>query len=208
MANPIRDLINVTPGTARADSPLVVDANKRVDLDMSTIKIDGTEVTATASELNALDGILATVAELNRVADLSTRIVDITAATDALTVVEHADKVVTLNRAGGIDLTLPEATGSGARFMLLVKTTVTDDYIVTASGCCDTMVGSAIVHQDCANSVLSFDAGPCDNVFTMNGDTTGGVAGSWVEFTDIATNTWFVRASLIATGCESTPFGT
>jgi len=35
------------------------------DLDVDTLKIDGTEVTATAAELNVLDGITASTAELN-----------------------------------------------------------------------------------------------------------------------------------------------
>lgn len=194
--NPVRDLINVVKGTRRDDSPLVVDGDGKIDaLDVTTLSLGGTALSATADELN-------------RAADVSSRIVDITASSDDLTVAEHDGKVVTLNRAGGIDLTLPAATGSGAKFLLLVKTTVTDDYIINASNACDAMIGSAMVHQDCANTVVSFDSTSGDHIFTMNGDTTGGLAGSWVEFTDIATDTWFVRASLIATGCEATPFST
>lgn len=38
-----------------------------LDFVVNTLKIDGTELTATAAELNALDGITSTVAELNAV---------------------------------------------------------------------------------------------------------------------------------------------
>lgn len=56
------------------------------DHDGSTVglKLGGTLVTATAAELNIMDGVTATAAELNRVADVSARVQELT-ATGAVT---------------------------------------------------------------------------------------------------------------------------
>jgi hypothetical protein len=40
----------------------------------------------------------------------------------------------------------------------------------------------------------------------MNGTTTGGIAGSYVEIIDVATGVFFVRAALIGSGTVATPF--
>ena len=45
-----------------------------------------------------------------------------------------------------------------------------------------------------------------NDVMTMNGGTTGGIVGSWVEFTAIASAKYFVRGSLIGTASVATPF--
>lgn len=59
-------LSDVTIGVASGGKALVVDSNKKIDtLDITTLKVGGTEVTSTAAELNALDGITATPTELN-----------------------------------------------------------------------------------------------------------------------------------------------
>jgi hypothetical protein len=40
----------------------------------------------------------------------------------------------------------------------------------------------------------------------MNGSTTGGLAGSYIELVDIAAGDWIVRAALIGSGSPATPF--
>lgn len=52
---------------------------KGITLEVGNVELNGTELTATAAEINALDGITATVAELND-NDLSARTQAITAA--------------------------------------------------------------------------------------------------------------------------------
>lgn len=196
MPNPIRDLspAYTTPGTSRANSAVVLDASKQVDLDMSTIKIAGTEIVATA-------------AEINRAADVSTRIVAVTAALESLTAVEHDGKVVTLSKTGGIDLTLPAASGSGVRFLIVVVGDTTDAYTITVADTCnDTIRGSVVVAQDCGNEAQAFESGTSATVITLNSGTTGGEIGDYLELIDVATDMWFVRGVLNGSGCEATPF--
>lgn len=55
-AKEIIDPLDVTDGTAAANKVVVLDANSKIDtLDITTPKVGGTTVTATASELNKLD---------------------------------------------------------------------------------------------------------------------------------------------------------
>lgn len=207
--NPIRDLspAYTTPGTARANAALVVGADKRVDVDASTLKIAGVTVTATGAELNILDGVLATAAEINRAADVSTRVVAITDATESLTIAEHDGKVVTLNRTGGIDLTLPAATGSGARFLIIIVGDTTDAYTITVADTCnDILRGTILVAQDAGNEAQAFESGAATIGISLNSGTTGGEIGDCIELIDIATDTWFVRGRVQGSGCEATPF--
>lgn len=166
---------------------------------------DGQAVTSTAAELNILDGALVTAAELNRAADVSTRIVNVTAATLAVTEAAHDSKVVTLNRAGGIAVTLPAATGSGAKLHFVLGTTYTTAGTIKVTGN-DTLVGSALIAQDAADTAVMFEASGTDDTVTLNGTTTGGIKGDSVELIDIATDLWFVRMVASATGTEATPF--
>ncbi len=43
-------------------------------------------------------------------------------------------------------------------------------------------------------------AGGTDDTITMNGTTTGGIEGSFVECIDIALNKWFVNGQLVGSG--------
>jgi hypothetical protein len=147
----------------------------------------------------------ATEAEINRAADLTGRIVDATAATLAVTVAAHDGRIVTLNRAGGIAVTLPAATGSGARFRFIVGTTFTTAGTIKVTGD-DTMAGNAIIAQDGGDTSVLFEAGATADTITLDGSTTGGLKGAEVELIDIAADLWFVRYVSAATGTEATPF--
>ena len=60
--------------------------------------------------------------EINRAADVSTRIVNCAASTLALTVAEHDGKIVELDRAAGIAVTLPSlSAANGAIFKLRIN---------------------------------------------------------------------------------------
>ena len=172
---------------------LDVESGGEIDVESGgSLKIAGTAVTATADELN-------------RVADASARIVNVTAATLAVTEAAHDGKVVTLNRAGGITVTLPAATGSGTRVMFVVGTTFTSSGIIQVTGD-DTMTGNAILAQDAADTAVIFEAGATADTITMDGSTTGGLKGAYAEVIDIAADLWFVKYVSAATGSEATPF--
>jgi hypothetical protein len=175
------------------------------------------EGTATSCDFNLiavdvgldLTGLLATATEINRAADVSTRIVTTTVAL-AITEALHDGKTVVLNNATGFACTLPAMTGSGARFRFVVNTTVTTpSHTIVATGA--HLVGSIFMVNDTAAGTvftansISANATPITTI-TLDGTTTGGRKGDWIEVEDIATNLGAVRGMVSASGTEATPF--
>jgi len=172
-----------------------------------TLKIAGTDVTA---ELLALEGNTATAAELIRAADVSARIVVLT-ATGAITEALHEGKTCLLAEVGGdaaVTLTLPAATGGGGRYRFVVNVVNTSGYVIKSVAGADVMRGTVIGNDGggVTTGVL-WAAGASDDTFTLDGTTTGGVTrGDWVEFEDIAADGWAVRGVITQSGTEATPF--
>lgn len=134
-------------------------------------------------------------------------VVTLSSATVTIDDDPHAGVTLVLSRAAGVTATLPNATGSGAAYRFVVGTTVTSNgYIIKVGRAADTMVGNAIIAQDSADTAVMFEAGATADTVTLNGTTTGGLAGAEVECIDIAANLWFVRVVSAATGTEATPF--
>lgn len=150
--------------------------------------------------------ITATAAEINRVADVSARIVNVTAATLAVTEASHDSKTVTLNKADGMAVTLPAATGSGLKVKFIIGTTITSNTTTIKVTGNDVMTGVAIICNDTDNSVSGFETAADTDTITFNGSTTGGIKGDCVELEDIAADLWHVRITGSATGIEATPF--
>jgi hypothetical protein len=180
-----------------------------VDIAATTFKRSGTEVTSSAAELNLLDGVLATTAELNRAADMSTRVVDCTAATLAVTEALHDGKTIVLDRVAGIAVTLPVAA-AGLRFRFVVKTTFTSAASIKSVAGADIMIGHALMGNNSDNTVVSFQAIAANTFDTIDmlgtGNSTGGMAGQVVTVEGLAANLWYVTITGDAAGTEATPF--
>lgn len=166
----------------------------------------------TKTEENLLVGLLATAAEINRAADLSTRIVVIT-ATGAITEADHEGKTCLLREAGGnalVTLTLPAATGGGGRYRFVVDEVNTSNYVFKSVAGADVMRGTIIgasITDSATEAARTWTAGATDDTLTLNGTTMGGVTrGDWVEFEDIAADGWAVRGVITQSGSEVTPF--
>lgn len=129
--------------------------------------------------------------------------IELTAAAVSLTELDHSGRPIVLDKADGQVLTLPKATGSGAKFPLFVKTTVTSNLVIQVANADDIMQGSAIV--DGTTSTMFQTAADSDTA-TLNGTTTGGVAGSQIEIEDVAAGIFRVSAVLNGSGTEATPF--
>lgn len=124
-----------------------------------------------------------------------------TGATLTITAALHAGKVVTLNRAAGVTVTLPAASGTGNIYRFYVGTAVTSNNdIIKVANASDTMVGHVLSTLAAGGTTFGETAGGTDDTITMNGTTTGGLVGSWVECVDFATNVWFVRGLLAGSG--------
>lgn len=164
---------------------------------------DGTDVSVTYADL----GVLATAAEINRACDLSTRIVNLTDATLAVTLADHDGKTIVVNRAAGSVLTLPAAAGSGARLRIVCKTTITSNALtVQVANASDIMQGVAILAADGGSTSVMFETAADTDTISGNGSTTGGIKGDMIELEDVATNLWQVKVIGSATGTEATPF--
>ncbi len=131
-------------------------------------------------------------------------------ATDAMTVAEHANRVLYCTTAATLTWTLPAATGTGNYYMFLLGILTTGDKVITCSELTNhRMIGSIIIADgDTPFLPDGFQPGASDETVTMNKTTTGGMLGDWVKVTDVATNKWFVEGVLhSATGSDpATPF--
>ncbi|WP_322883140.1 hypothetical protein U8C37_06905 [Sinorhizobium medicae] len=133
--------------------------------------------------------------------------ISLAAATLTLAMATHAGATVVVDRAAGSTVTLPAATGSGAKFKLVVKTTITSNsLIVKVANATDVLSGTALFGQDAADTAVLFETAATDDTITLNGSTTGGIKGDIIELEDLASGLWGVTVRGSATGTEATPF--
>lgn len=165
----------------------------------------GTEVTATAAELNIMDDIAATTAELNAVADASARIVTLTAATN-ITKALHANKICLLSLLTGFQATLPEANGSGDIYTFKIGIVNTSGSYIIAAKTTDTMSGLAMMQEATGGTMLGWLIDGTDDKLTINGTTTGGeTIGDTIICVDAQDAVWHVLCYLTGSGTEATP---
>jgi len=137
-------------------------------------------------------------------------------STLTLTKATHGGKTIQLDTLTGSVVTLPAATGTGAKFKFYVSVLATSNsHIVKVASATDFFVGEIMgARTDSGNAVLGFCAANSGTVatnsdtITLNRTTTGSVnVGEWIEVEDVATATWQVRGMLTATGAAfATPF--
>lgn len=126
-----------------------------------------------------------------------------TSAAIILTEWEHSGKTLVLNLATAQALTLPKATGSGAKFKLFVGITKTGACTIKVVDSADTMSGTSYIQTAVP---LGFATVAATDTVSLLGTTTGGVLGSTVEFEDVAATKWAVRHVGISSGAAVTPF--
>jgi hypothetical protein len=133
--------------------------------------------------------------------------VTVTAAALTLYAEAHANKPIVADKADGITLTLPAALGTGNRYFVAVKTSITSsNLVVKVANATDVMCGSAILAQDAGDTVVMFATAADSDTITMNGGSKGGLKGASVEAIDIGAGLWWVRVESDASGSEATPF--
>ena len=142
-------------------------------------------------------------------------VVSLTADT-TLTVAAHAGKVLTCNDADGkftlpsIVATAPERDDDpnqlnnlGASFFFVVETAATDMDILTDGT--DKFVGGLYTGVNNATG-KTFISGASNDVITLNGSTKGGLAGSIIRVTAIASAKYAVEGITLGSGTLVTPF--
>ena len=135
--------------------------------------------------------------------------VNVTAATVTLGST-HVGRMTTLNRAAGIAVTLPAATGTGDEYTLHVGTTFTgaSTVKVNATPGTDVMQGTAELFADAGDTVVGFATGATADTIDLlgTGNSTGGIFGATIVLVDSASGIWSVRYVSDAAGTEATPF--
>lgn len=127
-----------------------------------------------------------------------------TSAAITLDWTKHGGTTLVQSKADGWTVTLPAATGSGVQFKVYVGASITSSAGVIAAAGTDVIQGGVSV-STAADGVTILTTATSDKI-SMNGGTTGGLIGSWVELTDVASGQWMVGGFLISTGAEATPF--
>lgn len=170
-------------------------ASKNENFSVSNLVLGGTALTASA-------------AEINRVATTSARLVA-AGGTLTATAALHDGKIICLDTAAGSVVTLPAASGSGARFRFLVTVTATSNsHIVKVANASDTITGFVHNHDVDGTAVAFYKASSTDDTVTLNRTTTGGVLGDELEFIDMKANLWFVKGAITCVEGDNiaTPF--
>jgi hypothetical protein len=138
----------------------------------------------------------------------------ITAATHA-PAQKDSGLILTYSAVAGITVTLPAATGSGARYKYVRTTKATSvGDVFKVGNATDFMRGNVVVASgDGAGGSTVFGTLNTDTVATesdtvTNNFTTSGIsdAGDWIEFVDIASAVWLVSGLFTSSGTKVTPF--
>ena len=142
-------------------------------------------------------------------------VVSLTADT-TITVASHAGRALLTNDADGV-FTLPsivvteptdktdpnQLCNLGAQFTFIVVTAATDMDIVTDGT--DKFVGGLYTGVTDATG-KTFISGASNDVITQNGSTKGGLAGSIITVTAIASAQYAVQGIILGSGTLVTPF--
>lgn len=133
-----------------------------------------------------------------RNAATSVRMVNLAATTLTLTQALHDGRIIRLNHTGASStVTLPDATGSGAVFRFIVGAVNTSNHVVKVPDASNVIKGVVSILDNDSNALTAYAASGTDDTLTLNGTTTGGQIGDWVEFVDLATDTWHICGQLL-----------
>jgi len=162
-----------------------------------TLATNGTGVVTTASQVTLTGSFLPAIHTF--------------AATDAITTIEHAGRTLLLGEVGGnalVTLTLPDATGSGATYKFIVTVVNSSSYVIKAPDANNTIDGIMLYLDEDGTAVTGFPTVAASDTITVNGGTTGGQIGDYLELVDIATDQWHVRGVMrcLAGVDPATPF--
>lgn len=157
-------------------------------------------------------GLTATAAELNQAADLSARVETLT-ADRTINSTNDDGKTFLLGEVGGdaaLAVTLPTATGSGARFRFRVSVVNTSGYTINAATNSGAFYGTIQTLDKDGTAVTGYHAagGTSADLITLNGTTTGGLVGDLIEVEDLGANVWGVNGvtGVPAGSNPATPF--
>jgi hypothetical protein len=154
-------------------------------------------------------------------------VVSITAST-TLSPEAHGGRIISVggSLAANVVLTLPAintsanpttsgpgqdpstANNQGVTYIIWVPTTISTNSLKIGTNGTNKFIGSITMNDVDTDGagLVGFSAAASNDFINLNGTTTGGVAGSWIEIFAIATNKYMVKGTVLGTGSVATPF--
>ena len=153
-------------------------------------------------------------------------VVDVTSSV-TLNPVDYAGRIISVggSLAADVVLTLPAINTSanpassgpgqdpntinneGVTYTIWVPTTISTSSLKIGTNGTDKFVGSLLsVDTDSSGAVVGFTAVSTNDFINLNGTTTGGVAGTWIQIVAIAANKYMVTGVVNGSGSVATPF--
>jgi hypothetical protein len=131
--------------------------------------------------------------------------IPVTASTLTIVPATHSGCIIILNRAAGIAVTLPNATGTGNIYSFFVGTTVTSNTTTITRGTTNDVMSGVVLQAKASTAMTPIPTASNTNTLTLNGSTTGGILGDWIQLADVATNQWSLIMLISSTGTVATP---
>jgi hypothetical protein len=153
--------------------------------------------------------------------------VEITAST-TLNPEAHGGRIISIggSLAAAVTLTLPTinttansttsgpgedpstANNEGVVYTIWVPTTISTSSLKIGTDGTDKFVGTIVMNDVDSDgaALVGFSAAAANDFINLNGTTTGGVAGSWVQIFAIAALKYMVKGTVLGTGTVATPF--
>jgi hypothetical protein len=100
------------------------------------------------------------------------------------------------------------ANNEGVLYTIWVPTTIATSALKIGTNGTDKFVGTITMNDVDTDGagLVGFTAAAANDFINLNGTTTGGVAGSWIQIFAIATNKYMVKGTVLGTGTVATPF--
>ena len=140
---------------------------------------------------------------------------------------DYAGRILTIggSLASNIVITLPTINSStdpassgpgadpntlnneGVVYTIWVPTTISTSSLKIGTDGTDKFVGSLLsVDTDTSGAMVGFTAASTNDYINLNGTTTGGVAGTWIQIVAVAALKYMVTGVVLGTGTVATPF--
>lgn len=191
----------ITTATIPNMAGAVTFADGTTDVDIAShdgtngLKLGGTLVTATATEINLIDGVTATTAEINSATDVSARLVTVADSTPYTVLVADSGKIIPIPLLGQNTIfNLPTAaSGLEYRFMMVGTAAEGDNWAITCTGDSDFIGGVGHLDTDGElNDSIAAD-GSSKNTLTVVAPGAGTLITVLCDGTD-----WFVGGSVFS----------
>ena len=160
---------------------------------------------ATVLDITATDEIElnATLIDVNGNLDVSGGVnagIHTFVATDAITAVEHAGRILLLGEVGGnadVVLTLPVASGTGNVYKFIVSVTMASNTYKIQCPNAANVINGTMKNMDLDGTAQTvFSTVAASDTITLNGGTQGGAVSDTLTLIDIASNLWHVEGQM------------